>query len=171
METDRVRHFWEYRTVSDSKLDLLLRVLLEPICRAYIGASKPSHSWNWERSTYPKKKFNGRMVRGDSSTIFEEMSLLAESRWGWQRMVSIKPDPWVIDPDVIHRWQYAWSPIDRSFFETCNLALKPQDEVRILIGPKSILVHGVGPDKQEVPLVVSKPFLRSDPKYSHLPII
>lgn len=170
---ETTRHFWEYRTVPHSNLDLVARVAIEPACRLLIGASKPSHSWNWKRYPYPEG-FEGNLVNGDPKAFSRHNFidfLRMESRWGWQRVRKIHPDLDKLPSDrQLSYWQYCWSPEDRRFLERCAVAIDPEEAIRVFIGPKPFGIHGYGSDNLEVPLIISDEFSRWDRCYTHLPI-
>lgn len=172
---EKPRPFWQYRTVPPSKEDLLLRVLLELPTRILVGATKPSYSWTWQKSPYPEN-FQGYVVAGDHSAFSPEhyntLSFLkAFSRFGWQQVGIIKLKLELLDPDrKIDYWQYAYSPLDKSFFDRCYVAINPGEAIKFLVGPRPLLIHGVGSDNQEIPLSITRGISRNDPRYSHLPI-
>lgn len=172
---EKQRHFWQYHTVPPSNKDLLLRVLLEPATKILVGASKPSHSWTWQKFPYPKN-FQGYIVAGDHTAFspehFNTLSFLKTlSRFGWQQVGIIKLDSELLDPDrKINYWQYAYSPLYKNFLDRCNVAINPSETVRFLVGPRPLLIHGIGNDNQEIPLSITRGISRNDPRYSHLPI-
>lgn len=172
MEIDKTRHFWEYRTVPPSNLDLAARIAVEPVCRLFIGASKPSHTWNWKRYPYPES-FEGYLVNGDSNAFAPHNIvdfLRMESRWGWQRIRAIQPDLEALGGRRLDWWQYCWSPEDKIFLDRCAVAIDPEYAIRVFISPKPFRIHGFGSDNQEVPLIISPETSRVDTRYKHLPL-
>lgn len=172
MEIDPTRHFWEYRTIPPSNLDLAARIAVEPVCRLFIGASKLSHIWNWRKYPYPES-FEGYLVDGDQSAFSAHNIvdfLRMESRWGWQRIRTIQPDLETLGSDRrLDWWQYCWSPENRAFLDRCAIAINPEEAIRVFIGPEPFRIHGYGSDNQEVPLLISGETTRSDPRFKHLP--
>lgn len=172
MEFATTRHFWEYQTVPRSKLDLVARIAVEPICRALIGASKPSHTWNWQKHPYPES-FEGNLVNGDPNAFSPHNIidfLRMESRWGWLRIRVIQPNLETLGPDrKLQWWQYCWSPENKTFLDRCAVAINPDEAIRVFIGPKPFRIHGYGSDDQEIPLIISGETNRFDPRFKHLP--
>lgn len=172
MEIDKTRHFWEYRTIPPSHVDLAARIIVEPVCRLFIGTSKPSHGWNWKRYPYPES-FEGNLVNANPDAFPPHNIvdfLRMESRWGWQRIRAIQPDLEALNGRRLDWWQYCWSPENKAFLDRCSVAIDQEEAIRVLIGPKPFRIHGYGSDNKEVPLIVYPETNRNDPTFKHLPL-